>query len=66
MTRYILSFFGVSIFTWEVINFDLEEEGISGGSAQNFERDFDPPTPGTEKDFDSWVDRPFGFRRPPR
>ena len=68
MTRYSLIIFGVTIFSWEVLRLvveDDEEEAaeIGGGSSQNFERDFNPPIPGTDKDYDSWADRPFGFRR---
>ncbi len=71
MTRYILRFFGIPLMTVDTIQYeiagddsDLDLEDIAGGSGHNFERDVNPPIPGTENDFDSWADRPFGFRRP--
>jgi hypothetical protein len=70
MVRYVLRFFGIPVLTWEETRYeivgddsDLDLEDIAGGSSHNFERDSNPPIPGTENDFDSWADRPFGFRR---
>jgi hypothetical protein len=36
---------------------------ISGGQSLEADRDLNPLIPGTEKDYDSWADRPFGFGR---
>jgi hypothetical protein len=68
MDRYVVRFFGIPFLSFERTRFELAADDdyadIAGGSSQNFERDSNPPIPGTENDFDSWADRPFGFRRP--
>ena len=42
---------------------DEPPSGITGGSGQNFEIDHDPLIAEDDgKDYDTWIQRPFGFQ----
>jgi hypothetical protein len=67
MVTYTLRLFGIPVFSLEVIQFALEdgdEEGaarIEGGSAHNFERDFEPLSATSHHEWE-WEDKKrFGF-----
>jgi hypothetical protein len=62
--RIRFAVFGVEVWTLEFGDEPMEEEpveqsGITGGSAQNFERDYAPATP---EDRYRWEEDRFGFR----
>jgi hypothetical protein len=42
---------------------EIRGKRVGGGQLLETERDHNPIIPGTEKDYDSWVDRPFGFNK---
>lgn len=66
MYRYTLRVFGFPILSLEAVQLEfLDEEDaahIEGGSAHNFERDFNPLSPTSHHEWD-WDDkgRRFGF-----
>lgn len=64
MIRYTLRVFGVPVLSLETASYDLPEEEdashIEGGSAHNFERDFDPLSPTSHHEWE-WEDRKKGF-----
>jgi hypothetical protein len=65
MIHYTFRLFGITVFTVEVAHYELEEEEsiIEGGSAHNFERDYEPLSPTSHHEWE-WEDRKkgFGFR----
>lgn len=67
MVTYTFKLFGLTLFSFEKIEFALEEdeEGtdhIEGGSAHNFERDFEPLSATSHHEWE-WEDKKrFGFR----
>ena len=67
MIVHVFKVFGFTVFSWEVIHYDLVEEEseaskIGGGSAHNFERDYDPLSPDDRYGWE-WEDKKgFGFK----
>lgn len=65
MIYYTFRLFGILVFTVEVNHYGLEENEVSieGGSAHNFERDYEPLSPTSHHEWE-WEDRKkgFGFR----
>lgn len=68
MKRIVLRFMGLPIFTIDTIHYELvgdEDEDatrIEGGSAHNFERDFEPLSPTSHHEWE-WEDKKgFGFK----
>ena len=65
MIHYSFRLFGILVFTVEVAHYELEENEVSieGGSAHNFERDYEPLSPTSHHEWE-WDDRKkgFGFR----
>jgi hypothetical protein len=64
MVTYTFKLFGIPVFCLEKIQFALEDEEetahIEGGSAHNFERDFDPLSPTSHHEWE-WEDKKRGF-----
>lgn len=64
MVTYTFRVFGIPVFTLERIQFALEDEdespAVGGGSAHNFERDFDPLSPTSHHEWE-WEDKKKGF-----
>lgn len=66
MVRYTFRVFGIPVFSLDTIRYELVEDEsdaarIEGGSAHNFERDFDPIAPEDRYDWE-WADKKrFGF-----
>lgn len=66
MTRYTLRVFGIPVMSLDTVRFELVEDEsdathIEGGSAHNFERDFDPLSPTSHHEWE-WEDKKgFGF-----
>lgn len=66
MVRYTLRVLGVPVLSIDTQRFELveddEEEAtcIGGGSAHNFERDFDPLSPTSHHEWE-WEDKKKGF-----
>lgn len=64
---HVLKVFGFTVFSWEIIQYDLMEEEpgdakIGGGPSHNFERDDDPLSPEDRYDWE-WEDKKgFGFK----
>ena len=67
MIRHVFRVFGIPIFTLDVTQYEIVEDEsdtarIEGGSAHNFERDFNPLSPDDRYDWE-WEDKKgFGFR----
>lgn len=69
MIVYRLKIFGIPVLTkeiteWEEVVEEEEELGWAAGSAHNFEIDHNPRYPEADKDYDTWIERPFGFQPP--
>lgn len=67
MIRYTLRVFGLPIVSldtqrFEYVDVDEDATRIEGGSAHNFDRDFDPLSPTSHHEWE-WEDKKrFGFR----
>ena len=69
MVRFVLRILGVPVLSIDTIHYELVEEDesdatrIEGGSAHNFERDFDPLSPTSHHEWE-WEDKGkrFGFQ----
>ena len=65
MRRYTLKVFGVPVLQLDSVQLELVEEEeesptVGGGSAHNFERDFDPLSPTAHHEWE-WEDKKKGF-----
>lgn len=64
MVRLVLRVLGVPVLTLDTIHYEIagdEDGAVGGGSAHNFERDFDPLSPTQHHEWE-WEDRKgFGF-----
>lgn len=65
MIRHTFRLFGFPLFCWDIERYLIEDESedrIEGGSAHNFERDFNPLSPDDRYDWE-WADKKgFGFK----
>jgi len=65
MIHYTFRLFGIPVFTVEAVHYGLNENEVNfeGGSAHNFERDYEPLSPTSHHEWE-WDDRKkgFGFR----
>lgn len=65
MVRYTLMIFGIPVLSLEETRYEYvdEEESarIEGGSAHNFERDFDPLSPTSHHEWEWDSKKRFGF-----
>lgn len=66
MIRYTLRVFGIPVVSLDTQRFDFVEEDdegaayMEGGSAHNFERDFEPLSPTSHHEWE-WEDKKKGF-----
>lgn len=65
MVRYTLRIFGFPVLSLDSQHFELAEEEeetphIEGGSAHNFERDYEPLSPTSHHEWE-WEDKKRGF-----
>lgn len=66
MVRYTLRVFGIPVLSLDTQRFEMVEEDeedaphIEGGSAHNFERDFEPLSPTSHHEWE-WEDKKRGF-----
>lgn len=68
MVRFVLRILGVPVLALDTIHYELVDEDesdattVGGGSAHNFERDFDPLSPTSHHEWE-WEDKKrFGFQ----
>lgn len=65
MTRWTLRIFGIPVLQLDTHHYELVDEdespAVGGGSAHNFERDYEPLSPTSHHEWE-WEDRRgFGF-----
>ena len=66
MVRYTLRLFGFPVLSLDTQRYEVVEEdedespAVGGGSAHNFERDFDPLSPTSHHEWE-WEDKRKGF-----
>lgn len=67
MVCHSFALFGITIFTWKIVEYEFVDEEpeaskIGGGSAHNFERDYDPLSTDDRYGWE-WEDKKgFGFK----